>query len=75
MKYSWLFILFITFNSFGQNELKKNWYKGNVAYENSHYEDAVYYYQKAVDAAPLNFKSNFNLGNAYFRQEDFEKRR
>ena len=60
-------------SGFSQNELKKSMYKGNIFYENAEYDDALYYYQKAVEDSPLNFKSNFNLGNTYFRSEDYEK--
>jgi len=56
-----------------QNELKKNWFKGNDAYENEAYDDALIYYQKAIDDSPLNFKVNFNLGNTNFRLKDFEQ--
>ncbi|MDA7804240.1 hypothetical protein N8987_06660, partial [Crocinitomix sp.] len=58
-----IFILTLTTLTFAgrtQNELKKNWYKGNVFYENAEFEDAVYYYQQAVANSPLNFKSNYN---------------
>lgn len=63
----------ITFIGVSQNQLKKNWYKGNVFYDNAAYEDAAYYYQNAVDESPLNYKANYNLGNASFKLKDFEK--
>jgi predicted Zn-dependent protease len=56
-----------------QNELKKNWFKGNDAYENEAYDDALIYYQKAIEDSPLNFKVNFNLGNTNVRLKDFEQ--
>jgi hypothetical protein len=56
-----------------QNELKKNWFKGNYAYENEAYDDALIYYQKAIEDSPLNFKVNFNLGNTNVRLKDFEQ--
>lgn len=68
-----LALLISTFSGIAQNELKKNWYKGNILYQNGEFSDALLYFQKAVDNSPLNFKANFNLGNTFFRTEDYEK--
>lgn len=68
-----LILLIITLGGTAQNELKKNWYKGNILYQNGEFEDAAVYYQKAIDNSPQNYKTNFNLGNTFFRAKDYEK--
>jgi outer membrane protein assembly factor BamD (BamD/ComL family) len=67
------FLSITSIQGISQNELKKNWFKGNNAYENEAYDDALIYYQKAIDDSPLNFKVNFNLGNTNVRLKDFEQ--
>ena len=57
----------------GQNDLKKNWYKANVFYDNGEFEDAKAYYDKALEASPLNYKVNYNLANTLYRTEKFEE--
>ena len=74
MKYSLMLIsLFITFLSFSQDDVKRNVYKGNIFYHDSEFEDAAYYYKKAVDESGFNFKANYNLANTQFRLEEFDK--
>jgi hypothetical protein len=74
MKYSIITIsIFISFLSFSQDELKKNVYKGNIFYHDSEFEDAAYYYDKAVAESGFNFKANYNLANTQVRLEQFDK--
>ena len=74
MKYSLLFIsILMSFLSFSQDDLKRNTYKGNIFYHDSEFEDAKYYYEKAVAESGFNFKANFNLANTYVRLEEFDK--
>lgn len=74
MKYS-LIIIFtlITFLSFSQDEVKKNVYKGNIFYHDSEFEDAQYYYEKAVSESGFNYKANFNLANTLVRLKEYDK--
>ncbi|MCO5263578.1 tetratricopeptide repeat protein [Lentimicrobium sp.] len=64
-------VLICTF-SYGQ---KENPFirKGNKLYENGKYKEAEIDYRKAMEAAPASAKSNFNLGNALYRQENYEE--
>ena len=66
-------ILFLgAYHSFSQDLYKKNMDAGYSNFEDEDYEDARYYFQKAVDENPLDFKANYNLANSYFRLEDYE---
>jgi hypothetical protein len=74
MKYSLIIIsLFISFLSFSQDEVKKNIYKGNIFYHDSEFEDAAYYYDKAVKESGFNFKANYNLANTQVRLKEYDK--
>ncbi len=68
-----ILVLFLSISSFSQDELKRNIYFGNQAYTLENYDDAIEYFELAIEESPLDFKANFNLGNAYFMKEDFEK--
>lgn len=65
-------LLMIGFDAFTQDLYKKNMDAGYSNFEDEDYEDARYYFQKAVDESPLDFKANYNLANSYFRLEDYE---
>lgn len=74
MKYSLLIISTLcSFLSFSQDEVKKNTYKGNIFYHDSEFEDAAYYYEKAVTESSFNFKANYNLANTQVRLKEFDK--
>ncbi|MDX1349148.1 MAG: tetratricopeptide repeat protein [Putridiphycobacter sp.] len=71
-------ILFITFIMMShqvtaQNTVLKNTHKGNIFYMNGAYKDAVTSYEKAIEAAPFDFKSTYNLGNAFFKLKKYDK--
>ena len=68
-----IFVLCISLNGFSQDEVKKNIYKGNVFYLNNEFKDAVYYYEKAIDQSPFDFKANYNLANAFFKLKEYDK--
>ena len=42
--------------------------KGNQSYEEGRFEQAIEEYEKILDLGIKNFKVFYNLGNAYFRQ-------
>jgi Ca-activated chloride channel family protein len=60
-------IMMIGLHTWGQDEIKRNLYYGNQAYNEGDFETALDYFQEAVDRSPLNYKANFNLANAYHR--------
>lgn len=74
MRYKIVFFIavLLSFQSFGQNEVKRNLYKGNTLYKNNKFKDAESFYNKALELSRYNFIGNFNLGNTYFKLEDFE---
>jgi hypothetical protein len=62
-----ILLLLIGFQSFAQDEIKRNIYYGNQSYLEEDYENALDYFQSAVDRSPLNFKANYNLANTLHR--------
>jgi Ca-activated chloride channel family protein len=60
-------IMMIGLHTWGQDEIKRNLYYGNQAYNEGDFETALDHFQEAVDRSPLNYKANFNLANAYHR--------
>jgi len=70
-----LLLALISLNSMAtaQDEEKRNLYYGNSYFDKENYDEAIFYYQEAIAAAPLSFKPQFNMANAYFRKGDFEK--
>ena len=66
-------MLFWCGHALSQDLYKKNMDRGFSNYEAEDFEDACYYFQKAVDENPIDFKANYNLANAYFRLEEYEK--
>lgn len=67
-----LCLLFVSQVSISQDLERKNIYYGNKAYDEKEFDDAIGYYQEALNASPLSFKSNFNMANAYFKKGDFQ---
>lgn len=47
--------------------------QGNRDYVDGKYSEAEISYRKALDKNPINTKAQFNLGDAMYAQEDFEK--
>lgn len=47
--------------------------RGNKAYENQQYPEAIEWYEKALEKNPTSPQLLFNLGNAYYRDQKFEK--
>ena len=68
-----LLALLVGLNGLTQNEVLKNTHKGNIFYQNNEFKDAVYYYEKALENAPFNFKASFNLANAFFKLKEYDK--
>lgn len=47
--------------------------RGNDAYNNKKFKDAEVDYKSAVTAEPKSFAGNYNLGNAYYKQDNMEE--
>lgn len=74
MKYSLLVILsFLMIQVYGQDDVKRLMYYGNLEFNEGQYEDALSYFEDAVSYSPLNFKANYNLANAQYRLGDYPK--
>lgn len=75
MAKNYLIIVFLllSVNLAAQDMERKNLYYGNRAFENKEYDDAIEYYQEALNNSPLSFKPAYNMANAYFRKNDFQK--
>lgn len=58
--------------SFAQKE-KKFIYEGNKYYENKKYSEAEKNYNQALNKNKDSYKSIFNLGDAYYKQNKFEE--
>lgn len=65
-------ILLSTASLFAQTE-RSLVRKGNKLYKQAEYYDAAVSYQKAVDENPKSDKAVYNLGNAYYQQQNFEE--
>lgn len=63
----------VSLNAVSQDLEKRNLYYGNRAFDEGDFDEAIGYYEEAVNASPLSFKPNYNMANAYFRKNDFEK--
>ena len=64
-------VFFINKNSFAQNE-NALIRKGNKLYKEKQFDQSQQQYQKALEKAPDNPTSNYNLGNVQFRKNSFE---
>ncbi len=47
--------------------------KGNRAFEKGNYQDAAGRYMRALGVAPGSFEAAYDLGNAYYRQEQYDQ--
>jgi len=53
--------------------VKRNIYYGNIAYHNESFDEAMSYYEKAIIKSPFNYNANYNMANAYFKLEAYDK--
>lgn len=73
MKY--IFIAFAVLSTtilFSQDE-KKLVREGNNLFEDENYSEAEIVYRKALTEKPTYYKGNFNLGDAMYKQENYEE--
>ncbi len=47
--------------------------RGNSAYKDKKYKDAEIDYKGSLEKDPQSFAGNYNLGNAYYKQKNFEE--
>lgn len=64
---------FITTNSFAKNDAVEHIKKGNSLYNNQKFKDAEIEYRKAMELDPNSNIAKFNLGNAMYRQGQFDE--
>lgn len=62
----------LSFSLWAQGE-RKYVREGNDAYYDGKPDKAIESYQKALEEAPESPEAHFNLGNAYYKQKDYEK--
>lgn len=69
----WLFLLLAT-GAAAQNMPERSLVrKGNRLYNKGEYEKSIERYQKALEAAPGSFEAGFNLSNALYKSERFDR--
>ena len=56
-----------------QKEVRKNIRKGNKEYNAQKYSDASSFYGKAVEENPTSQEANYNLGNTFYKQKDWDR--
>lgn len=66
-------LLLISFSLSAQKEVRQNVRKGNKAYNEQKYSEAVRFYQQAIKINPQSKEANFNLSNALYRQNEWDK--
>lgn len=67
-----LFLLMTWAGAFAQQPAKFI-RKGNSEYNNAKFKDAEINYRKALDKSPQSVKAAYNLGDALYKQGDYEK--
>lgn len=70
--YSISLLILLPFVSFGQSD-KSLIRQGNKDFTNGEYSEAEIDYRKALDKSPNNSAAQFNLGDAMYAQENYEK--
>ncbi|MDR1517887.1 MAG: tetratricopeptide repeat protein [Dysgonamonadaceae bacterium] len=74
LKYGLLLLLMATSASaFSQKEVRRDVRKGNKAYKQQKYSEAYSFYDKAVNANANSLEASYNLGNALYRQKEWDK--
>ena len=60
-------------NCFGQNKLDQLWDRANTLYINGNYKGAIAAYDSIINEGYVSSKLYYNLGNAYFRENEIGK--
>jgi len=72
-RYIFLFTLLITALSINAQKERKFIREGNSVYEDKDYLDAEINYRKALEKNNDSFEAQFNIGDALFKQEKYDK--
>ena len=73
-KYSLIsLLLMVSFSLSAQKEVRQNIRKGNKAYNEQKYSEAVRFYQQAIKENSQSKEANFNLGIAFYKQKEWDK--
>ncbi|NMB50103.1 MAG: tetratricopeptide repeat protein [Bacteroidales bacterium] len=73
-KYSLIsLLLMVSFSLSAQKEVRHNVRKGNKAYNEQKYSEAARFYQQAIKENSQSKEANFNLGNALYKQKEWDK--
>ncbi len=74
MRKKFVLIVFLTVSLWVQAQSDKTLVRqGNKSYQSSNYSQAELDYRKALDRNPNSLTGSFNLGDAIYQQEDFQK--
>ena len=68
-----LISLLSTCSLFAQKAVRKNIKQGNRSYNEQKYEQASQKYEEAIKINPNAPEANYNLGNTYYRQKEWDK--
>lgn len=66
-------LLMVPFSLMAQKEVRQNIRKGNKAYNEQKYSEAVRFYQEAIKENPQSPEANYNLGNVFYKQKEWDK--
>jgi len=66
-----LIFLSTSISSIAQKE-KSHVRQGNIAYENEDFQAAAEFYRKGIEENTYSYEANFNLGDALYKQGEFE---
>jgi Ca-activated chloride channel homolog len=66
-----ILLLTLTMHVFAQND-RKYVRKGNSSYNDGNYQEAEVGYRKALERDPSSYKADYNLGNALYKQEQYD---
>jgi tetratricopeptide (TPR) repeat protein len=74
IKTCFLFGIFLMMFSVQLNAQKENKHirNGNDFYADGNYQEAEIQYMKALEANPISYKGQYNVGNSIYKQENFE---
>ncbi len=70
----WIILIFVAFSSsYAKNDANEHIKKGNSLYNKQKFKDAEIEYRKALEFDPSSNIAKYNLGNAMYRQGQFDE--
>jgi tetratricopeptide (TPR) repeat protein len=73
MRLNYLLLFFCCWSIASAQQYRSALKQGNKAYRDADFSVAQRQYQEALELKANSFESQFNLGNSYYQQEDWEK--